>query len=325
MPIARIVNIEIPGLVGCSRFDPAPSSPLPLAAGEQTWIMRLVAPECEMHPDANALTGATSQADVMSLAHARAVHELGPWLASGSPSDISALRGGWKYTRNNQPTKLQARLRVPTDLADQAELLAAFCRIFAGGDFGGANSLACERAERFSSDLLARFLDASTHAEAQVRAAAWRSCADRLLGSYLGAGGALGLNPKPNLAKFRELLSLSEAELHLTLTQGQWTLPWGHPWGIARGGPNSPYRRPPYDRTELETALDKLIAADFLEPAFYRKGQSANFRRTLREIAREEPSFNFHGADVNYWLADRWNRDHLSVFIGRIAGVRDFF
>ena len=286
--------------------------------------MRLVSPECEMHPDASSLTGATSQVDVMTLAHARAVRELTPWLISGSPSDISAIKGGWKYTRNNQPTKLQARLAVPTDLADQAELLAAFCRVFAGGDFGGANSMACERAERFSSDLLARFLDASTHTEAQVRATAWRSCADRLLGSYLGAGGALGLNPKSNLAKFQELVALSEPELYLTLTQGQWTLPWGRPWGVVRGL-RSPYRRPPYDQPELEAALDKLFAADFLEPAFYRKGQRANFRRTLREITREEPSFNFHGADVNYWLAERWNRDHLSVFIGRIAGVRDFF
>jgi len=310
-----------------------------LLPGEQTWSLRLLAPDPSRlsHTKAALVVG---QDAIMARAQERLAHELGPWLYGEGDLDVaivedSAILSGRSSGHRtprvkptsptpakpaSPPTKIFIHLNVPDAVGDQVEMFAAFTRALLGADVISSENVAFI-AGYLSAALEDAFLSSPTTdaagapdlAGAGVAAQAYKSAVSLLFDSFAHSGGAIGVRQDRTVAQIYELLSLPDPELYLILNEARYP-------GHGDEGGRRPH--PPYGAADLAAALSNLIAGDFLEQVFLYAGPGGvgGWFNAQDALARD-PNFDFANAMTQFRRTARWRRQSLPFNVMRLTGL----
>jgi hypothetical protein len=212
-----------------------------------------------------------------------------------------------------KPTKVRVALRVPPDLLGQASLLAALERAVLGAGVVGSENFAM-LATPLATIAYQRFLQATTLSGAQEAGDQYRGAVSVLFESFAASGGTISPGPEANLAGVRELLSLSDPELYLFLTEARYP-------GNGRGGEKvSRWPAPFYATVELEAALNRLLTSNILELVYRTPGYGYVWQ-TAHDILTADPCLDLNRIEFMYRRTERFRRGHLSNNAGRILGL----
>jgi len=213
-----------------------------------------------------------------------------------------------------KPTKIRVALRVPEDLLEQATLLAALERATLGAGLVGSENLAL-LATPLTTIAYQCFLGATSLPAAQEAGVQYRMAASLIFESFLDSGGSLVPHAQASVATVHEILSLSDLELYLLLTEAR------YPGNGRKGGQQSRWPRPPYEAAELKVALNRLLAEGLLEAIYHVPGRFGYSWAPAHEILSANPNFDLASAEFFYRRGERLGRDHLANNAGRILGL----
>ena len=338
IPRPRINYIE-------AAFDYSHKSWCPiLLSGEQTWSLRILAPDMSNESPAKAAL-VVSQDAIIAQIQDRLAHELSPWLFGEGDLDVAVVEdsailsgraAGHRIPKvkptvsspvnpTSPPTKIFLHLNVPNPIPAQVEMLVAFIR-----GLLGANLISSEKVAfiagyltgALEDDFLSRpTTDAAGQpnlAGAAADAQAYRATVSLLFETFAASGGGIGAHRDRTVAQMHELLALSDPELYVMLTEAR------YPGHGDTGGRRPP---PPYSQADLINALSYLIAGNFLEQVFLytglAKGSNVTFSGWLLapEILARDPKFDLANAKTQFRRTERWRHGRLAFNAMRLAGL----